>query len=101
MSQSESSIRPRAALLQSAQGPRPYDRPPIGGEDRGAPSPLSGDCDFGLAQLISHVAASSLLLGGAGSDSGFSLEEKIEMGVASGAGGARGRIAASLISEVS
>lgn len=35
MSQSESSIRPRAALLQSAQGPRPYGQPPIGGEDRG------------------------------------------------------------------
>lgn len=35
ISQSESSTRPRAALLQSAQGPRPYDRPPIGGEDRG------------------------------------------------------------------
>lgn len=40
MSQSECSIRPRAALLQSLQSPRPYDRPPIDGEDQGAPSAL-------------------------------------------------------------
>lgn len=57
----------------------------------GRPPRLSRRLRLRIGSLVSHVDASSFLLGGADSDSSRSLEEKPRVGGASGAGGARGR----------